>query len=282
MTSTVPAPSDIVPSDPLAAAGDSRYAPELELAARLAEQAGRLLVERSGRLERIDHKGPRDVVTEVDHLSEALVIEGIHDRFPDDAVLAEESGRTAARGAAAPNGRVWIVDPLDGTINYANGIPFYCVALALAVDGEPVVGVVHDPVRGETFSATADGPALLDGEPIAVVHKERLQDLVVTVAVGGSVRRRRAVVKQVRAARSMGSAALTLAYVANGRFDVYAQGAGLSSWDLAAAGLVAERAGARVTALDGSPWFDLARADRKWTVLAAAPEHHATLLGLLG
>lgn len=259
----------------------ARHAAELGLAIELAERAGRLQVQRYGRLERIDRKGPRDVVTEVDHLSEALIIAGIRERFPRDAFLAEESGATAAAGAALANGRTWIVDPLDGTINYANGIPFYCVAIALAVDGQPVLGVVHDPVRGETFSATADGPALLDGDLIGVAHKDRLEDLVVTMAIGGPVKRRRAVVKRVRAARSMGSAALTLAYVANGRFDAYAQGQGLSAWDVAAAGLVAERAGATITSLDGGPWFDLARPPKAWSLLAAAPEHHTTILDLL-
>ena len=109
-------------------------------------------------------------------------------------------------------------------------------------------------------------------------------EAVVWVAVGGrgTVRKRREALKRIRAHRSMGSASLTLSYVACGRFDIYAQGAGLSAWDVAAAGLIAERAGARVTSLDGKPWFDLATPAKKWSCLAASPRHHATILELLG
>ena len=125
-------------------------------------------MDRYERLERIDHKSARDVVTEADHLSEALVIDAIRERHPGDAILAEESGEHRAIAGEAPTsgrGRVWIVDPLDGTVNYANGIPFFCVSIGLVVDGRPSVGVVHDPTRGETFAATADGPAMLTGDP---------------------------------------------------------------------------------------------------------------------
>ena len=114
---------------------------------------------------------------------------------------------------------------------------------------------MYDPSRDETFAGAIDGPSLRNGEPIRVGDKELLEDLVVTLAVGGRgiVRKRREALKSIRAHRSMGSSALTLSYVACGRFDVYAQGAGLSAWDVAAAGLIAERAGATVTNLDGEP-----------------------------
>jgi myo-inositol-1(or 4)-monophosphatase len=94
-------------------------------------------------------------------------------------------------------------------------------------------------------------------------------------------RKRHAAMKAIRANRSMGSAAMTLSYVACGRFDVYAQGAGLSAWDVAAAGLMAERAGARVTTLDGKPWFDLSYPAKKWSCLAASPRNHAAILAML-
>src|SRR5262249_44000952 len=157
------------------------------------------------------------------------------------------------------------VDPLDGTINYANGIPFHCVSIALVVDGRPVVGVIHDPVRGETFAATVDGPASLwpaagaDAVAIVAGEKESLGDYVVSMALAGRAvpSRTRAVRRRVRVSRSMGSAALALAYVANGRFDAFVQQGGLSTWDIAAAGLIAERAGATVTNLEGGPWFDV-------------------------
>jgi myo-inositol-1(or 4)-monophosphatase len=256
--------------------------PELDLAIELAHAAGRIQMDRYEHLERIEAKGPRDVVTEVDHLCEALVMNAVRERYPEDAFYAEEIGEVGAAGGAVSR-RVWIVDPLDGTINYANGIPFFCISIALVADGKPVLGVVYDPTRDETFTGAVDGPSLRNGEPIRVGSKELLADLVVTLAVGGrgAIRKRRDALKSVRANRSMGSAALTLVYVACGRFDVYAQGAGISAWDVAAAGLIAERAGATVTSLDGGPWFDLARPAKKWSCLAAAPSHHAAILGML-
>ncbi|HEX7544744.1 MAG TPA: inositol monophosphatase family protein [Candidatus Limnocylindrales bacterium] len=256
---------------------------ELRLAVELAHEAGLIQMERYEHLEQIEAKGPRDVVTEVDHLCEGLVMRAVQERYPADSFYAEEIGEVAASSLLAGSGRVWIVDPLDGTVNYANGIPFFCISIALVADGRPVVGVVHDPTRSETFAAAIDGPALRNGEPIRVGDKELLEDLVVTLAVGGrgTVRKRHEAIKAIRAHRSMGSAALTLSYVACGRFDIYAQGAGLSAWDVAAAGLIAERAGATVTSLDGSPWFDLARPAKKWSCLAASPRHHAAMLEML-
>ena len=128
-------------------------------------------------------------------------------------------------------GRTWVIDPLDGTVNYANGIPIFCVSIAMLVDGQPAVGVVHDPTRGETFAAAIDGAATLDARLIAVSDKERLGDYVISMALGGraATLRARAIRKRIRVSRSMGSAALALAYVANGRFDAFIQWGGLSS-----------------------------------------------------
>jgi myo-inositol-1(or 4)-monophosphatase len=258
------------------------YGAELELAIDMAHRAGRIQMDRYEHLEEIRAKGPRDVVTEVDHLCEGLVMRAVQERYPGDSFYAEEIGEVAALSAAG-SGRVWIVDPLDGTINYANGIPFFCISIALVADGRPVVGVVYDPTRDETFAGAIDGPSLRNGIPIQVGDKEMLADLVVTIAVGGrgTVRKRHKAISAMRAHRSMGSASLTLSYIACGRFDVYAQGAGLSAWDVAAAGLIAERAGARVTSLEGGPWFDLAYPAKKWSCLAASPRHHAAMLAML-
>lgn len=267
-------------------------ADDLAFAIAIAARAGELQMDRYERLERIDYKSARDVVTEADHESEALILDAIRARHPDDALLAEETGAHDARAGHAPTsgkGRVWIVDPLDGTINYANGIPFFCVSIALVVDGRPTVGVVHDPSRGETFAATADGPALLSGalghgsRAIVASEKERLSDFVVSMALAGRAvaTRSRRVRRAIRIPRSMGSAALALAYVANGRFDAFVQENGLSAWDIAAAGLIAERAGAVVTAMDGGPWFDVGLPVKTLGVIAAPSPHHAALLELL-
>jgi myo-inositol-1(or 4)-monophosphatase len=260
-------------------------AADLALASDVARKAGKVLMEKYERVERVDYKSARDIVTEVDHLSEALIIAAIRERHPSDAFLAEESGSHATgdgRAADSGSGRVWIVDPVDGTINYANGIPFFCVSIGLAVDGRPSVGVVLDPTRDELFTATADGPATLNGEPITASDKDRLSDFVVQMALAGRavVTRARAVRKQIRISRSMGSSALGLAYVANGRFDAFIQQSGMSNWDVAAGGLIAERAGATVTAMDGGPWFDLSRKSGSIGAIAAPAAHHASLLQL--
>jgi myo-inositol-1(or 4)-monophosphatase len=259
---------------------------DLAFAVELAQRAGRLLSERYEKVERVDFKSAKDVVTEVDHLSEALIIDAIRAAHPGDGIVAEESGEHNAAAGHAPTagvGRAWVIDPLDGTINYANGIPFFCVSIALVDGGRPVVGVVVDPVRAETFAATDDGWATLEGRRVATSVKANLSDFVVSMALSGRsvASRARAVRKAIRVSRSMGSAALALAYVGNGRFDAFVQQGGLSSWDIAAAGLIAERAGATLTDLAGGTWFDVSRKPRSIGVLAAPAEHHAELLRLV-
>ncbi len=279
-------------TSPAADPAPSAESDDLVFALAIAARAGEVLMDRYERLERIDHKSARDVVTEADHLSEELIIDAVRALHPTDAILAEESGEHRAIAGEAPTsgrGRLWIIDPLDGTVNYANGIPFFCVSIGLVVDGRPSVGVVHDPSRGETFAATADGAAMLAaalGSPshaISASEKDKVSDFVVSLALGGkgAVGRSRAVRRAIRISRSMGSAALALAYVGNGRFDAFVQQGGLSAWDVAAAGLIAERGGARVTAMDGGPWFDLGRKPASIGILAAPVAHHGTLLELV-
>ena len=272
----------------------TRWRAELEFVVETAAAAGAVLMDRYERLERIDHKSATDVVTEADHLSEQLVIDAIRERFPEDAILAEESGahgasRATARGrggdAGAPppaNGRIWVIDPLDGTVNYANGLPVFCVSIGLVVDGRPTVGAVLDPTRGETFAATLDGPATLNGRPIEASPKDRLVDCVLSLSLSGrSVpSRARAIRKEIRVSRSMGSASLALAYVGNGRFDAFLQESSLSLWDIAAAGLIAERAGATVTSFSGGPWYEPAKVTRTIGLIAAPPAFHPRLLEL--
>ena len=236
------------------------------------------------RVQRVDRKSPRDVVTEVDFASEELLMTAIRQRFPGDEILAEESGHHRRHGSRADGpGRTWVIDPLDGTVNYANGIPYFCVSVALVARDRPAVGVILDPLRGDCYAATSDGPATLNGVPVEVAEKELLGDLVVSLAVigRGGIGRERRIGRAIRIPRRMGSAALSLAYVANGRFDAFVQNGGLSLWDVAAAGLIAERAGATVTDLDGGPWWDARRKSRRVSIVAAPPRHHGELLGLL-
>ena len=288
MTGEATAGSSVTAADPDSTAGSppgDAWAAELAFAIDLAHDAGVVLMDRYERLERIDHKSARDVVTEADHLSEALIIAAIRRRHPGDAILAEESGAHAAAGAEpndVPSRRVWVIDPLDGTVNYANGLPVFCVSIGLVVDDRPTVGVVLDPTRDETFAATVDGPATLNGRPIHASAKDKLSDYVISLGLAGRsvASRARAVRREVRISRSMGSGALALAYVGNGRFDAFVQQTSLSAWDVAAAGLIAERAGAMVTALDGSRWYDPARPPRSVGIAAAPPAFHERIRSL--
>jgi myo-inositol-1(or 4)-monophosphatase len=262
----------------------SAYVRELAFAEEQARLAGKLLVGSYGRVERIDRKSKRDVVTEVDYASERLLLEAIREEHPHDAVLAEESGHHERHDPSVDaSGRTWVIDPLDGTVNYANAIPYFCVSIGLINEGRPAVAVVLDPLRDDCFAATADGPATLNGGPIAASDKEALADFVVSLAIigRGGIGRERRIGREIRIPRRMGSAALSLAYVGSGRFDAFVQNGGLSLWDVAAAGLIAERGGATVSDLRGGPWWDPSRPSATVSIVAAPPLHHGELLSLL-
>jgi myo-inositol-1(or 4)-monophosphatase len=265
----------------------SMHAADLDFAVELAKRAGTIVTESYERAMQIDRKSKRDVVTDVDYRSEALVLEAIRARYPADAILAEESGHHRRRSVGgtgrAKTRRTWVIDPLDGTVNYANGIPYFCVSIGLIEDGAPVVGVVLDPLRQDCFSAAADGPATLNGQPVRASEKETLGDFVVSLAVigRGGIARERRIGREIRIPRRMGSAALSLAYVASGRFDALVQNGGLSLWDIAAAGLIAERGGAKVTDLGGGPWWNPRRRGPTQSIVAAPPRQHGELLALL-
>ena len=245
--------------------------------------AGALLTASYERVLRIDYKSARDVVTEVDYASEKLVLDAIRERYPDDGILAEESGHHRRRNREPFAARTWVVDPLDGTVNYANGLPYFCVSMALVDADGPLLGVILDPQRDDLYAATHDGPATLNGEPVRASTKEQLSDYVVSLAVigRGGLGRERRITRSIRIHRRMGSAALALAYVANGRFDAFVQNGGLSPWDVAAAGLIAERSGAIVTDLAGGPWWNPRIRGPRANVVAAPPAQHGPLLDVL-
>ena len=265
---------------------------DLDFATQLARRAGELLSASYERTMRVHRKSKRDVVTDVDYASEALLIKAINERYPGDAILAEESGRheqangeagAGARRRARWSRRTWVIDPLDGTVNYANGIPFFCVSIGLVEEGRPVVGVVLDPLRGDCYAAASGEAATLNGQAVEASDKDQLGDCVVSLAIigRGGIARERRVAHEIRIGRRMGSAALALAYVASGRFDAYVQNGGLSAWDIAAAGLIAERAGAVVTDLYGGPWWNVRKRGPRLSIVAAPRQHHGTLLSLL-
>jgi myo-inositol-1(or 4)-monophosphatase len=262
----------------LRAAPADPYQLELTVATEIAERAGQVILESAGRIGRIEFKGTRDIVTDVDRRSEELILAALHRTFPGDAWLAEESG------PAGSGSRTWLVDPLDGTINFANGIPIYCVSLGLVVDGRPVVGVIHDPVRGETITATETGRTVLNGLPVRASRKERLEDYVIsmTLDLERLAVRGPGLNRAVRVNRRLGSSALALAWVGCGRFDGFVQTENLSAWDVAAAGIIAERAGARVERVGGGPYVDLGLGTARYGVIAAPEPHFSELRRLAG
>jgi myo-inositol-1(or 4)-monophosphatase len=251
---------------------------ELKIASKAARAAARIQMGLYERVETIDFKGEKDVVTEADHQSEEAIIEAIGAAFPGDAVLAEESGASGEQ-----TDRLWVVDPLDGTVNYANGIPFFAVSIGLVIEGQPVLGVVLDPTRDELFTAVSGGGAQLNGRPIHHPLDKRLTDAVVSLGLpsSGFGRQYREIRRHVRITRAMGSATLSLTYLANGRFDAYVQWTKLSLWDICAAGVIAIEGGAVVTSALGNSWFELGMPSKSIGIAAAAPQHHQRLLELL-
>jgi myo-inositol-1(or 4)-monophosphatase len=202
-------------------------------------------------------KGPIDLVTAADLQAEREFRALIADRFPSHVVLGEESGA----GTARPGARVrWIIDPLDGTTNFAHGIALFCVSIALEVDGVLELGVVYNPIAEELFTAERGGGAWLNGVRIHVSETRALVDALLCTGFPYSVRERRrkqvevfaAFLGEARAVRRLGSAALDLCYVAAGRFDGFWEEM-LQPWDLAAALVIVEEAGGRATKYDGGP-----------------------------
>jgi myo-inositol-1(or 4)-monophosphatase len=219
----------------------------LVLALALAAQAAAVHREGLGRvLASTTKSSATDVVTEVDHRAEAVVLEGVRRHRPGDGYVGEEGA-----DVASTTGVVWIVDPLDGTTNYVYGFPAYSVSIGVVVDGRPLVGVVHDSARDEIFHAVAGRGAFVDGRPIAVSERADLATALVATGFGydAGLRRRQAdllpgVVPRVRDIRRSGSCAIDLCWTACGRVDAYYEH-GPADWDVTAGMLIAQEAGAR-------------------------------------
>ena len=226
-----------------------------DAAESMARAAGAVLLEGYGTRHAPERKGRIDLVTEFDRRSEALLLAEIARRFPGHAVLAEESGAHAAVGAPAR----WLIDPLDGTTNFAHNYPFFAVSIGVESQGELQAGAIYDPVRDEMFSAAAGSGARLNGAPIQVSAIERIEDALLVTGFPYDVRERpreflgpfQAMLVRAQGVRRDGSAALNLCYLAMGRFDGFWE-ASLSPWDLAAGVLMVREAGGTVTRHDGS------------------------------
>jgi myo-inositol-1(or 4)-monophosphatase len=219
-------------------------------------RAGEIQSARFGSDVGVSKKGVIDLVTDVDVEVERMFRAMIAERFPDHDVLAEEMGQRRT-GAS----HRWVFDPLDGTTNYAHGIPIFCSTLGLEIDGEPVVGAVYDPNRRELFTAERGIGAWLNGDPLRVSTAGSLVDSVLVTGFAYDIQTRvddllrlfAAFLREARAVRRLGSAAIDLCWVAAGRMDGFWE-EGLQPWDTTAGALIVREAGGHVTALDGGPW----------------------------
>lgn len=233
----------------------------LNIAVKAARTAGAVIVRHMNRLDSLTivEKGRNDFASEVDRLAEAEVVREIKRAFPDHAILAEEGGATPGKGRPRFQ---WVIDPLDGTHNYLRGFPHFSVSIALLEFGEPVHGVVYDPIRDELFTASKGAGALLNERRIRVANRTGLAGAL--LCTGFPFRQRehldshlamtRALLGEAEDIRRTGSAALDLAYVACGRTDAYWE-MGLHPWDMAAGWLLVREAGGRCTDFTGGDKF---------------------------
>ncbi|MBR3831393.1 MAG: inositol monophosphatase [Muribaculaceae bacterium] len=215
-----------------------------------------------------------DIVTEADKASEQVIINNINRTYPQHAILSEEMG-----GNAIESDYRWIIDPLDGTTNFSNGLPLFSVSIAVEYQGEVIVGVVYAPYLDEMFHAVKGGGAWLNGKPIAPSGKESLSHSVVTtgfpvdkdITTDNNLDNVSRVLPRVRGMRRLGSAAIDLCYVAAGFLDGYWE-MNLHTWDVAAGQLIVQEAGA---------CYSHFRTDRNISVVAATPLIFETLYSLL-
>ncbi len=243
----------------------------------LARDAGALLRDRFDGPRTIEHKSPKDLVTDADRASEALIVAAIRSRFPGAAILGEEGGVYAGS-----SGERFIVDPLDGTSNYAHHYPMYCVSIGYEVDGVLEAGAIYAPMLDELFAAQRGAGATRNGSTIHVSRAAHVVDaMVCTGFVPGrfeerNVREWTAASRAAQAVRRDGSAALDLAAVAMGRFDAFWEWS-LKPWDVAAGTLIVREAGGTISSIDGSV-FDIAEG----SILATNGHIHAELAAVIG
>ncbi|MDX8406092.1 MAG: inositol monophosphatase family protein [Mariprofundus sp.] len=253
----------------------------LYVAVRAARKAGDLIARAYDERDelKIRQKSDRDYVTDIDQSAEALIVREITKHYPDHGIIAEEMERSINPDAAIQ----WYVDPLDGTSNFIHGYPHFAVSIAAWKQGKPLLAVVHDPIRDETFEARNGGGAFLNRRRLRVSQEKRLDHAMFASGIPSYRRddidlfqqRMDTCMRSMDAYRRGGSAALDLAYVAAGRLDAYWE-AGLRSWDIAAGYLLVQEAGGIATGLD-SGTIDLNKGD----ILAANSDLHTKVAALL-
>ncbi|MFH1653048.1 MAG: inositol monophosphatase family protein [Pseudomonadota bacterium] len=229
----------------------------LKLAQKLAKKAGKIQLDNLKKHHTIEFKGAINLVTEVDKACERLIVDSIRKKFPDHDILAEE-GSGHERGADYK----WIIDPLDGTVNYAHNFPFFGVSIALEFKGELVMGVIYDPIRRELFHAVKGNGAFLNSKRIHVSDRKPLKNAMLGTGFAYNVQEEdqldnidnfRNFIKTARAVRRPGAASIDFAYVACGRLDGFWE-LFLKSWDMAAGVVIIREAGGTVTSFDGSAY----------------------------
>lgn len=248
----------------------------LEVARLCAQEGGRIAMQGFGRVQRVQVKGRGNITTAADLASERAIHENLAAEYPDHTVLSEETAATARS-----EGWMWVVDPLDGTRNYASAIPLFCVNIALCYGGEPRLALTYDPVRGEEFHAEAGQGAFVNGVRMQASQAKSVQASVLAVDLGYDDQRAAYLLSLVRdiwpgvqSVRIIGSAALALAYAAAGRFDLLVHHM-LFPWDIAAGILLVREAGGLISDRDGGRITI-----RSEGTIAGGPKVHADFLRL--
>ena len=226
------------------------------VAINAAKEAGDYARSRCDNIKEIKHKGgPNDLVTDVDQACEKIVTDMIIDRFPEHSIIAEESGETVSGSDFC-----WVIDPIDGTTNFAHGFPFYCVSIGVLVKGNVAIGVVYDPSNDEMFVAEDGKGTFLNGKAIHVSNVNKVEDALVATGFAYHISGKQTsipyfinILKEAQAVRRAGSAALDLCYVACGRFDAFWE-FGLKPWDTAAGLIIVSEAGGKISCLGGESY----------------------------
>ena len=246
----------------------------MQVALRVAEEAGEMLLERFHGEKEVSFKGRADLVSDVDKLAESLIIQELSREYPEAGFLAEES-----EPVGGSSEYTWIIDPIDGTRNYVLGIPFFCLVIALAKGDDIQLGLTYDPVRREMFQAVKGQGAYVNGSPISVSGKGRLEEALLSYDLGYVDETASRAIElvlhlwpNIQGTRMMGSAALGLAYAACGRVDMYFHH-NLSPWDVASGLLLVKEAGGIITDKRGNPGTLYSEG-----IIASGAELHAEFL----